>query len=194
MAEKWAQHCAKLETGASGFIYEATQEYAAKKAEGWSVAAIAREVTEAGFPIGTETVRRRINALAKIGDSTVDGERAFAEAYVTENNKPWDERPTTMPKNEEGVAMVLEKAAKELQDKYDWTEDEVKQEIAAAKVKAPKAEPEPKKTRVDHNYDLFVDALELVRQAEPPISKRAQTKLQELGLEVDILREEEATV
>ncbi len=136
------------------------------------------------------------------GSSTVSRYALMAKKFPAGKRPVWAEAWKTvsgesggrLPSNEEGVAMVLEKAAKVLQEKYEWTETEVKQEIAAAKVKPEPVAPEPKKVRVDHNYDLFVDALELVRQAEPPISKRAQTKLQELGLEVDILREEEATV
>ncbi len=143
-------------------------------------------------PYGPTNVRRYLD-LAHNHPAGRDRGDFFGAMQTFRDRDYVAERANQLPQNEEGVAMVLEKAAKVLQDKYDWTETEVKQEIAAAKVKAPKAEPEPKKTRVDHNYDLLVDALDLVRQIEPPLSKRAQTKVSELGLELDILREE-ATV
>ncbi len=192
MAEKWAQHCAKLEKGASGFILEATQEYAAKSAEGWSIEAIAAQVTAAGFPIAQATIGRRLQALAKVEGST-DVESAFARAYANINMaaKGGTQAPGGLPANEEGVAMVLEKAAKVLQDKYEWTEAEVKQEIAAAKVK-PEVEPAAavKKTKVDHNYDILDHVAEELDDLEPPFSRRAQAKYDQVFLKFQVVGEE----
>jgi hypothetical protein len=193
MAEKWAQKCAKLEKGSSGFAYEAAQEYAAKHADGWSHKAIAAEVEAAGFPIHRETVRRRIEALARVeGSPSGSVEADFAAAYtqILEEHRPHHGSAASapMPQNEEGVAMVLEKAAKVLQDKYEWTEAEVKQEIAAAKVKSKaasvEAAPAPRITR----YDLMVEFLDTIRSefGDKPFTQREQTKAEEISLELQI--------
>ncbi len=191
MAEKWAQHCAKLEKGSAGFIFEATQEYAARAAEGWSQRAIAEEVTAAGFPISEATVQRRIKALAEVEGSVGPKETEFFAAYQRLNDagSHSGERGGRLPQNEEGVAMVLEKAAKELQDKYDWTETEVKQEIAAAKVKAEPAAA-VKKTKVDHNYDILDHVAEELDDLEPPFSRRAQAKYDQVFLKFQVVGEE----
>jgi hypothetical protein len=185
MAEKWAEKCAKLERGASGFIFEATQEYAAKSQEGWSLSAIAAEVTAAGFSINKSTVQRRLQALAQVEGHPGPGQEvAFAEAYTTENTRGDENRRRGLPSNEEGVAMVLEQAAKTLQDKYDWTEAEVKQEIAEAKPRGERVAKEKAKAPTD--YDHAVAALEEVRAISDRPSSRTLTKLQEIALEIDV--------
>jgi hypothetical protein len=185
MAEKWAQKCAKLEKGASGFIFEATQEYAVKRAAGWSTDQIAAEVTDAGFPISGRTIRRRLESLEGIEGSDAASEAAFIEAYTGTNDKG---RGTTLPSNDEGVAIVLERAARELQDKHGWSLEDVKAEIAAAKPKAKaasvEAAPAPKITR----YDLMVEFLDTIRSefGDKPFTQREQTKAEEISLELQI--------
>jgi hypothetical protein len=187
VAEKWAQKCAKLEKGSAGFIFEATQEYAAKRAEGWSAKAIAAEVTAAGFSIGERTVGRRLQALVKIEASAATAEQDFVQAYY-EINMESSGSDKRLPKNDEGVAMVLEQAARELQDKYGWTEADVKAEIAAAKPKTKaasvEAAPAPRITR----YDLMVEFLDTIRSefGDKPFTQREQIKAEEISLELQI--------
>jgi hypothetical protein len=188
VAEKWAQKCAKLEKGSAGFIFEATQEYAARKAEGWSAKAIAAEVTAAGFSIGERTVGRRLKALEGLeGSAGASAEAKFAAAYIVENDKASHSDPR-LPQNDEGVAMVLEKAARELQDKHGWSLEDVKAEIAAAKPKSKaasvEAAPAPRITR----YDLMVEFLDTIRSefGDKPFTQREQTKAEEISLELQI--------
>jgi hypothetical protein len=198
VAEKWAQKCAKLEKGASGFIFEATQEYAAKIAGGWSYESIAAEVTAAGFPIHKDTVRRRVKALEDVEGSEADFARAYADINIAA--KGGTQAPGGIPKNHQGRLLVLQDVVKALvkdndEDPEDLAELIAGEARAAQRATRPaKAEPEVKRVRVDENYELFIQALELVREAVPPFSKRARTKLEELSLEVQVALSEEATV
>lgn len=142
MAEKWAQKCAKLEKGASGFIFEATQEYAQRKAADWSPAAIAKEVTEAGFAISTTQIQRRLKALAQVeGQPVAEQEAAFANAY-TEINRA-DQGTFTAPvKTEEDAQAVvksLSKAPAAVQDTVYQGLKEVRMGIGPAERKAAEA-------------------------------------------------------
>jgi hypothetical protein len=190
VAEKWAQKCAKLEKGAEGFILEATQEYAKKRDEGMSFAAIAREVTAAGFSIHEDTVQNRLNAYLSLADQDRQDEAAFAAAYYKANA---DNRKSTagapLPKNEEGLYVTLERAAQKLQREHGWTEQEVLATIRESTVKpkaAPaKAEKAPEPTR----YETLVEILELIRDlfGDKPFTQREQTKAQEIVLELEVL-------
>jgi len=188
MAEKWAQKCAKLERGASGFLLEATQEYAAKYAEGWTYEAIAAEVTQAGYPITRPTITRRLKALGQIeGLTGTVAEEAFAAAYV-EVHALENEGRYRMPKNDEGVAMVLEQAARQLQDKHGWSLEDVKAEIAAAKPKTKAASVEAASAPRITRYDLMVEFLDTIRSefGDKPFTQREQTKAEEISLELQI--------
>jgi hypothetical protein len=195
VAEKWAQKCAKLEKGASGFLLEATQEYAAKQAQGWSAEKIAAEVTAAGFSIGSATIGRRLRALSEVeGTSAERVEEAFAEAYLRLNaqargNEDRVSVNNLLPKNEEGLYVTLERAAQKLQREHGWTEQEVLATIRESTVKpkaAPaKAEKAPEPTR----YETLVEILELIRDlfGDKPFTQREQTKAQEIVLELEVL-------
>ncbi len=141
-----------------------------------------------GRPYDVGTVGR----YAKLADLPIGKRRTWSEAWYSINPSASYEGVTQrMPSNEEGVAMVLEKAAKVLQDKYEWTEAEVKQEIAAAKVK-PEVEPAAvvKKTKVDHNYDILDHVAEELDDLEPPFSRRAQAKYDQVFLKFQVVGEE----
>jgi hypothetical protein len=198
MAEKWAQHCAKLEKGASGFIFEATQEYAAKYAEGLTYEAIAKAVTAAGFPISRYTVSRRVEALARVEGSGTVTEEDFAKAYADVNLV--DSGRTTgfgsLPKNHQGRLLVLQDVVKALVKDNDedpeYLADLVGGEARAARHKAsPQAAPvymeeTRPETPAEANYRLASEALDLVQLITEPVGKKAETKLEVLILEAQV--------
>jgi hypothetical protein len=200
VAEKWAQKCAKLEKGASGFIFEATQEYAAKYAEGLSYEAIAKEVTAAGFPISPDAVSDRLKALARVeGLGASRREGAFAEAYrsinAEERGSPGG-KTGQLPKNHQGRLLVLQDVVKALVKDNDEDPEELADLIAgearaAQRAARPaKAGPEAKRVRVDENYEIFAQVLDLLEGVEPPLSKRAQTKYDQAFLKFQVIGEE----
>jgi hypothetical protein len=201
VAEKWAQKCAKLEKGASGFIFEATQEYAAKYAAGWSYERIADEVTAAGFPISRKTVRRRIEALAQVeGSGGVAEEAAFIVALAAINEAEsgragaYGPLTSTLPKNEQGLINVLEQAARKLEKEYDRSTSEIASYIHQTAPKAPTeyVEAEVRRTKVDPNWDILDRIAQLIQELEPPLSKRAQSKYDQVVLALQVIGEEMA--
>jgi len=194
MAEKWAQTCAKLEKGASGFIFEATQKYAAKQAEGWSAEKIAAEVTAAGFSIDGETVRRRLRALSEVeGLHAARREEAFPAAYTAENAKSRTMGPAGLPKNKQGRLLILQDVVQALVKDNDQDPNYLAELVAGeARAAKPKAQPreEAPRVRIDHNYEIFAQILDLLAEVEPPLSKRAQTKYDQAFLQFQVIGEE----
>jgi hypothetical protein len=143
---------------------------------------------QTGKPYSESTVRDYAKAANRAGPRGSFQEAIYKIRPSSGSEARMERNHHQLPSNEEGVAMVLEKAAKVLQDKYDWTEAEVKQEIAAAKVKTKaepvEAGPTPKVTR----YDLMVEFLDTIRTefGDRPFTQREQTKAEEISLELQI--------